>query len=126
MPHLLPLPTSISLADPTGSSPIVAAVLWLQGTLLGTIATTLAVVAVAWVGLLMLTGRIELRRGVSVVVGCFILFGASSIAAGIQSAASSPAGTGDPEIVSPSPSVIIPPSTRGGYDPYAGASVPRR
>ncbi|MFN3592924.1 MAG: TrbC/VirB2 family protein [Thermaurantiacus sp.] len=75
-------------ADPAGSGAIVSAVRWLEGTLLGTIATVLAVIAVACVGLLMLTGRIDWRYGVTVIIGCFILFGAASIVGGIQSAAS--------------------------------------
>ncbi len=60
---------------------------WLEGTLLGTIATVIAVMAVATVGLLMLTGRINWRYGATVILGCFILFGAASIVAGIQSTA---------------------------------------
>lgn len=75
------------LADPAGSGPLVAAVHWLQGTLLGTIATVVAVIAVAAVGFMMLTGRINWRYGVTVILGCFILFGAASIVAGIQSTA---------------------------------------
>ena len=77
-----------SLADPAGSGVIVAAVRWLQGTLLGTVATVVAVIAVASVGFLMLTGRINWRYGAVVILGCFILFGAASIVAGIQSTAS--------------------------------------
>jgi type IV secretion system protein VirB2 len=76
-----------SYADPAGSGVLVSAVNWLQGTLLGTIATAVAVIAVAAVGFMMLTGRINWRYGVTVILGCFILFGASSIVAGIHSAA---------------------------------------
>lgn len=75
------------LSDPAGSGPIISAVHWLQGTLLGTVATVVAVVAVATVGFLMLTGRINWRYGATVILGCFILFGAASIVAGIQSTA---------------------------------------
>lgn len=75
------------LADPQGSGAIVGAVRWLQGTLLGTVATVVAVIAVAAVGLLMLTGRINWRYGATVILGCFILFGAASIVAGIQATA---------------------------------------
>ena len=77
-----------TLADPQGSGVIVSAVQWLQGTLLGTIATVVAVIAVASVGLLMLTGRINWRYGATVIVGCFILFGAASIVGGIRQTAS--------------------------------------
>ena len=76
-----------SYSDPQGSGVLVSAVNWLQGTLLGTIATVAAVIAVATVGFMMLTGRINWRYGVTVIIGCFILFGASSIVAGIHSAA---------------------------------------
>ncbi|MFN4356240.1 MULTISPECIES: TrbC/VirB2 family protein [Sphingopyxis] len=75
------------LADPAGSGVLVSAVRWLEGTLLGTVATVVAVIAVATVGFLMLTGRINWRYGATVIVGCFILFGAASIVAGIQSTA---------------------------------------
>jgi type IV secretion system protein VirB2 len=76
-----------SYADPAGSGVLVSAVNWLQGTLLGTIATVVAVIAVAAVGFMMLTGRVNWRYGVTVILGCFILFGASSIVAGIHSTA---------------------------------------
>jgi type IV secretion system protein VirB2 len=76
------------LADPEGSGALVSAVQWLQGTLLGTVATVVAVIAVAAVGFMMLTGRINWRYGATVILGCFILFGAASIVAGIQSTAS--------------------------------------
>jgi type IV secretion system protein VirB2 len=76
-----------SYSDPAGSGVLVSAVNWLQGTLLGTIATVAAVIAVAAVGFMMLTGRINWRYGVTVVLGCFILFGAASIVAGIHSTA---------------------------------------
>lgn len=116
-----------SLADPAGSSALVAAAQWLQGTLLGTVATTIAVVAIATMGFMMLTGRTDWKRGVTVIVGCFIVFGASSIAAGIQSVTDSNGTTEPPMAYNPSlrtyptpvqPSQLVP------YDPYAGASVP--
>jgi len=73
--------------DPQGSGPIVSALLWLQGTLLGNVATAVAVIAVAMVGFMMLTGRMNWRFGATVIIGCFILFGAGAIVSGIQSAA---------------------------------------
>jgi len=71
--------------DPAGSNVILTAVTWLQGTLLGNVATALAVIAVGAVGLMMLTGRIEWRRGATVILGCFVVFGAAAIVAGIRS-----------------------------------------
>ena len=83
----LPGAAHAQAADPQGSGPIVAALAWLQGTLLGNVATAVAVMAVAAVGFMMLTGRLNWRFGATVIIGCFILFGAASIVAGIQSAA---------------------------------------
>ena len=74
--------------DPAGSGPILGALEWVQGTLMGNLATTAVVIAVAVVGLMMLTGRIDWRRGVTVVLGAFIIFGAAAIVAGIRTAAS--------------------------------------
>jgi len=78
---------AVTTADPAGSGPIVAALGWLQGTLLGNVATAVAVMAVAAVGFMMLTGRMNWRFGATVIIGVFILFGAGSIVTGIQSAA---------------------------------------
>ena len=116
-----------SLSDPAGSSVIVAAVDWLQGTLLGTVATTIAIIAVAWIGFLMLAGRTNIRHGLTVIAGCFLLFGASSIAAGIQASVE---GGGDSAIsyIAPAPPMPSPPSPapRMNPDPFAGAAVPSR
>ncbi len=73
--------------DPAGSGPIVGALGWLQGTLLGTVATTAAVIAVAAVGFMTLTGRMNWRHAATVIVGVFILFGATAIVAGIRQTA---------------------------------------
>jgi len=80
-------PAVAQTANPQGSGPIVNALLWLQGTLLGNVATAVAVIAVAMVGFMMLTGRLNWRFGATVIIGCFILFGAAAIVSGIQSAA---------------------------------------
>ncbi|MBI1360125.1 MAG: type VI secretion protein [Alphaproteobacteria bacterium] len=72
---------------PSGSGPILAAVNWVEGTLLGNVATAVAVIAVAIVGFMMLTGRMNWKHGITVILGCFILFGATVIVAGIQRAA---------------------------------------
>lgn len=74
-------------ANPAGSGPIVAALGWLQGTLMGNVATAVAVIAVAMVGFMMLTGRMNWRFGATVIIGCFVLFGAGAIVSGIQTTA---------------------------------------
>jgi type IV secretory pathway VirB2 component (pilin) len=122
-------PTSGSLVDPPGSSAVVAAVAWLQGTLLGTIATTIAIIAVSAVGFMMLAGRLNIRYGLTVILGSFILFGASTIVAGLRASLS---GADRAPIVyapqSPPPMVAPPPAPPppANRDPYAGASVPSR
>jgi type IV secretory pathway VirB2 component (pilin) len=123
-----------SFAGPGGSGAVAAAVQWLQSTLLGTVATTVAVISVATVGLMMLSGRIDLRRGASVVLGCFVLFGASSIAAGIRSVASGDSVPAEPVLQvdpwlpppPPPPPPSPPPQPPADADPYAGAAVPTR
>lgn len=73
--------------DPAGSGAILGAVNWVQGTLLGAVATSVAVIAVAAVGFMMLTGRMNWRHGAMVILGCFVLFGAAAIVGGIREAA---------------------------------------
>jgi type IV secretion system protein VirB2 len=51
------------------------------------VATAVAVIAVAAIGFMMLTGRINWRYGATVVLGLFVLFGAGSIVGGIRSIA---------------------------------------
>lgn len=118
-----------SLADPAGSNVITAAVAWLQATLLGTVATTIAVIAVSTVGLMMLAGRVPVRRGLTVIGGCFVLFGAPLIAAGIQSSINGggalPVAPARAELTGPPAPPPAEPYPVANHDPYAGASVPR-
>jgi type IV secretion system protein VirB2 len=120
---------SLPLTDPPGSSAIVAALAWLQGTLLGTVATTIAVIAVASIGLMMLSGRVNLRYGLTVIAGAFILFGASAIVAGLQASLAGIDRAPAPAVAeAPPPMVAAPPAPPrpANRDPYAGASVPAR
>ena len=64
-------------------SVFVGAVDWLQGTLLGSLATVAASIAVAQIGFMMLTGRIGWRRGARIILGCFVLFGAPAIVSSV-------------------------------------------
>lgn len=80
-------PAAAQATDPQGSGPIVSALSWLQGTLLGNVATAVAVIAVAMVGFMMLTGRLNWRFGATVIIGCFVLFGSTAIVSGIQATA---------------------------------------
>lgn len=82
-----PAYAQLAANDPAGSGAIGNAAEWLQGTMLGNVATAIAVMAVAAVGFMMLTGRINWRYGATVVLGLFVVFGAASIVTGIRSAA---------------------------------------
>lgn len=72
-------PFPVATADPLGT-----ATGWLTGTLLGSVAIGLCVIAVAGVGLMMLIGRLPVRLGARVILGCFILLGAPVIASGFM------------------------------------------
>lgn len=108
---------------------MIAAVLWIRDALLGTIATSVAVICIAGVGYQVLTGRIPMRRLVTVVVGCFILFGASNIGAALSALARPDPAFEPVDRPSPAPDFTVTPRTAlktapDPFDPYAGASVP--
>jgi type IV secretory pathway VirB2 component (pilin) len=111
-----------SIADISEANATTAAVGWLQATLVGTVATTVAVLAIASIGFLMLTGRIDIRRAARVILGCFILFSAATIANGIvgtlQPAPPPPA----PEAQAPAYTPSVPKASSA--DPFPGASIP--
>lgn len=107
----------------SSAEPFQGAVDWLTGTLLGNIAVSFCVLAIAVLGLMMFTGRLPVREGLRVVIGCFVLLGAPLIAAGFAGAWSGaidgPAVQVAP-LPDPSPRAELSPAD---YDPYAGASV---
>lgn len=113
---------------PHGSDTSIAgAIDWINGVLLGSVAIALCVLAVALVGLLMLGGRLPVRHGMRVVLGCFVLLGAPAIAAGIAGAwqeipASPPLAPATAIEPIEEPRADLPPAD---YDPYAGASLRR-
>lgn len=120
---------TLAFQPAVAANPFAAAINWLSGTMLGSAATTVAVIAVAVCGLLLLSGRIDVRRGVSVIFGCFVLFGASTIAAGIIRASEDAIVASD-QFVLPAPpiysNVTAAAPAVSGYDPYAGAAMPTR
>lgn len=125
------LPSGFTPA-PGEADALAVAVTWVQDLLLGSVATMIAVIAIAAIGLLMLTGRLPVRRGLTVLFGCFVLFGAASIAAGLRGAAAAvPGAGGTPPAPQPlaasgiEPALVAPPVAPASEDPYAGASVRR-
>lgn len=111
--------------DPFSGSSIVKATDWVQALLLGAVGTSIAVIALAGIGFAMLQGRIPVRRGVLIVIGCFTIFSARTIAEALQGVASAALSN---EVILPvaPPTYVasVPPPV--AYDPYAGASVPIR
>ena len=105
---------------------MLAALTWIEGTLTGSVGTSLAVLAVGWFGLALLSGQASLRRGAMVVIGCFILFGAPSLARGLMGLAGN---ARDASAAAPQASLTTPPPPAPAmppdFDPYAGAAVPR-
>lgn len=73
-----------SLFDDAGGSALAGAAQWVQGTMVGTLATAVCIVAVAILGFMMLRGRVAMREGLRVLLGCFLLLGAPAIAAGLM------------------------------------------
>lgn len=117
-----------SVSDLGGANVFLSAVQWVQALLLGSIATSLAVIAIASVGLLMLSGRVNLRRGATVILGCFVLFGAASIAQGLRGVTASFTGPPARAQTAPEPPatlIDLAPQPSGQADPYAGASIRR-
>jgi type IV secretory pathway VirB2 component (pilin) len=113
-----------SLFEGGGGTPMVGSARWVESVMLGEIALGLCVIAVAFTGAMMLTGRLPLREGVRVALGCFVLLGAPVIAAGLtqggsglfDASSSMPPGAVQSEM----PRADLPPAN---YDPYAGASL---
>lgn len=116
-----------SLFDRPSQPVLGAASEWTQGVLGGSLATSLCVIAIAILGLLLLAGRLKVRRGVEVVLGCFLLLGAGLLAGELQQLAGGVAGSrgigGEQVIIAePAEPGPLPPAN---YDPYAGASLRR-
>jgi type IV secretory pathway VirB2 component (pilin) len=114
-----------SLADPPPASAIGAATGWIGDLLFGPLATSIAIVAIAWIGFAMLSGQIDIRRGLAVVFGCFLLFGAWGIADGLRSSATVQSGS-TAAAAPPPPTYLAPPASANNtnaFDPYAGAAV---
>ena len=103
------------------TSPFLNASDWLRDALLGTFSTSLAIIAVGFVGLRMVTGHMSPVLVIRVLAGCFVLFGAPTIASGLIAAAKDGYHTHAPDpLESPKPPSLPRPDQ---VDPYAGASA---
>ena len=106
---------------------IPAAVEWAVGTLLGSVATGVAVLAVAFLGFGMLAGRIDWRSGVRLVLGIFILFGAPMIVRELMALArDGEAGAPSQMAAGAFPQLPAVHENAPLDDPYAGAGIPQQ
>lgn len=111
--------------DQTAPPDALAAAQWVDRMLVGPLGTSVAVIGVAWFGFALLAGRLSLRRGGLLVLGCFVLFGAPGIARALIGLAQGGGAATAP--ISPEQITVLPPPvavTPPPFDPYAGASVP--
>lgn len=99
------------------------AVGWALSALFGSVAATIAMIAVAALGLAMLNGRIDTGRAGRLLLGCALVFGAPVIG-GALVRISSVQPSLVPEAMAATP-IKLPDGGSAGYDPYAGASVPQ-
>lgn len=109
---------------PDAAAPLLLAINWVQALLLGSLATMIAGVAVAFAGMAMLSGRLDWRRGARVILGCAIIFGAGRIAQGLVSSDAGIGGGASAPVAALAP--LEAPADAGDFDPYAGASPLRR
>jgi type IV secretion system protein VirB2 len=117
----------MSFGAAPGATSLSNAALWVEQVLTGSLSTSAAIIAVAVVGLGMLYGRINVKRALTVILGCFILFGASTIARGLTGLGGAGASAERAQSSPPPLSVPVPdpaPRQDNAYDPYAGAAVP--
>lgn len=115
-------PSYPSLFAESDTGALSGAVDWMTGTLLGSAATGLCIIAISVVGLMMLSGRLALRDGARVVLGCFVLFGAPALAVALRDLADGGRVPAPAEVAGPA-LPPRPPLVTSTYDPYAGASL---
>lgn len=96
---------------------------WMEGMMLGEVALGLCVIAVAFIGALLITGRLPLREGARVAVGCFVLLGAPVIASGLLAVGSFAALGSMASISVNYQETARPDLPKANYNPYAQASV---
>jgi type IV secretory pathway VirB2 component (pilin) len=100
-----------------------SALQWAISVLYGPLGTTIAIISIALLGALMLTGRMPMRRGMQMVLALFLFFGAATLATIFVSQA--PTATPTTAIADNA----IPPTdveATNVFDPYAGASTVRK
>lgn len=118
---------TLSTGSDANNSALADAVHWIESSLTGSVATSIAVIALAVSAIAMLQGRVDIGRLGKVALGAFILFGSPFLANELVHSLSSrdPIDTqiaNAGQSISPAPTI---PKNAPVNDPYAGASVPQ-
>ena len=84
------LATTIALGpDPAyaqSAAPVEGILEWFVGVLQGSVARSLAIIAVCFLGFLFLTGRMAWQGAISIVIGIAIIFGAAELVDAMKAA----------------------------------------
>jgi type IV secretory pathway VirB2 component (pilin) len=104
-----------------GTSAIQTAMDWITSAMAGSAATAIAVIAIALVGFAMLNGRVSPRRAMSVLLGCFLVFGARDLTVGFISAVWADSAQREMVIAPPPPPAPV--KKPKPYNPYSKASM---
>lgn len=118
-----PIPYTSAPFEASGALAVERGAEWLVSLVTGSLALGLCVLAIAIIGFLMFSGRLPVRAGLGVVLGCFVLLGAPTIAAvfvavGQDMSQSSRSLEPSSQLTEPRDDLL--PSK---FDPYAGASL---
>jgi type IV secretion system protein VirB2 len=85
------LATSIALAPELAyaqsAAPVEGILEWFVGVLQGSVARSLAIIAVCFLGFLFLTGRMAWQGAISIVIGIAMIFGAAELVDAMKSSA---------------------------------------
>ena len=112
-------------------SVIQSAAEWVVTAISGPITIALMTIAVAFFGLSMLSGQLSVRRGLQLVLGCFVLVGSAEIAGSLTGSMQSrdiamalpDPRTGETVNLPPLGPELTPAAPNGNpFDPYAGGS----
>ena len=96
---------------------------WFDVVLAGPLVPAICSIAIAVMGLAMFAGRFNVRRGATVILGCFVVLGASSIAIGLVGRQPASTAAADASIANPPQPQMPQRNDRKVDDPYAGASL---
>lgn len=104
-------------------SALLGAGAWLDSLLDGQLPIVVCSIAMAVLGLAMFGGRLNIRRGAKLILGCFLVLGASTIATGLTQQSDNSIVEAE-ILVSPSVAPDLPQKkSQQTNDPYAGASL---